>query len=71
MSKTTIKYDELTGMAEAEEGGTPSHPSKILEDQLTLSQPGGRLCPPYISERPPPQIFRPSAIPELGALCCH
>ena len=29
---------------------------------VTLSQPGGRLCP-HISTCPPPQIFRPSDIP--------
>ena len=54
MSKTTIKSDKLTGMAEAEErGGGALSPPKILEDQLTLSQPGGRLCPPIFSDLAP------------------
>ena len=27
-----------------------------MADQLSLSQPGGRLCPPHITTRPPPRF---------------
>ena len=32
---------------------------QILNDQLTLNQPGSRLCQPHYF-LPPPRIFRPS-----------
>ena len=37
-------------------GGSARPNPHILADQLTLSQPGGGLCPPYYYS--PPQIFR-------------
>ena len=47
------------------QGSASPHPH-ILSGQFTLSEPGevGRLCP-YITTRPPPQIFRYSDIPEM------
>ena len=33
---------------------------QFLAEELTLSQPGGRLCPPQFYEAPPPpRIFKP------------
>ena len=45
--------------------GHPWHP-QILADQLTLSQPGDRLCPPnyYWHTR----IFRPLDVPALTGI---
>ena len=40
-------------------GQREQSPSQILADQLNLSQPDGRLCPPHCYP-PSPRIFRPS-----------
>ena len=37
---------------------------QILTEQFTLSQRGGRFCPPNCYLPPPPRIFRPSYGPE-------
>ena len=42
---------------------------QTLEDQLTLFQEGGRLCPPHYCL--PTRIFRPSYCPELYAQCTY
>ena len=68
-----MKGRQIAGMTEPGAGGAqpPDFGSagNIIQGQppvavLALSQPGrGRLCLP-ITTRPPPQIFRPSAILE-------
>ena len=37
----------VAGLSEPERGGGVLHPPQFLANQFTLSQPGGRLCPPH------------------------
>ena len=46
--------------------GQGLQPPQCLTDQLTLSQPGGRLCPPQYYQ--PPKIFRPCDGPAASSI---
>ena len=58
-------YPPAIGQQGCRKQGGGAQAPQILADQLTLSEPGGRLCPAhyYVS---PPQIFRTSDSPAIG-----
>ena len=62
-----INSHRSAGGGELGEGGRlcPS-PTQFLKDQLTLFQPGGRLCPPHYCQAPPQPPNGTASLIELG-----
>ena len=55
IGRSLLQQQKKSGLLE-QEGPSTNLPTQISADQLTLSQPGGRLCPPHQYSPPPPDF---------------